>query len=53
MIVVALAALVFVASNFAGPSGTQIFFRPTINVLAISTIFYLIGLMAFLRREKH
>ena len=53
VIVAVLAAIIFLASNFAGPAGTPTFFGPTIDVIAIGTVTYLVGLITFRRRKRH
>ena len=51
LIVSALAFITFLASNFAGPSGTPTYFLPTAEVLAIGLVVYVIGLFLFRQRK--
>ncbi|MES2097936.1 MAG: hypothetical protein V4459_14380 [Pseudomonadota bacterium] len=47
-----IAATVFLASNFAGSSGTPIFLRPTLDVIAVGAVTYLVALIIIRRRKR-
>jgi hypothetical protein len=50
--VATVAVAIFFVSNLAGPSGTPTYFLPTLNVLAIGAVIYLIGLILFRRPKR-
>lgn len=52
IVVVVAAALVFVASNFAGPAGTPIIFKPTLYVIGVASIVFAAGLLVFYRHKE-
>lgn len=47
-----VAAITFLVSNFAGPAGTLTYLLPTLNVIAVGTMIYVIGLLQFRPRKK-
>lgn len=48
-----VAAIIFMGSNFAGPSGTPTYLLPALSVIAVGAVTYVVVLFQFRPREKH